>query len=181
MPARVAPAAVLVVERAERGRCPHIDSEPVVEHGLGLLDGHDGALAAECAHHVEQVVHRQVPPSASAHAGKIAGVPAVSLHGEGVGERVGCRMAERRARHAGRLEHVGANVLGVGLDSDVVPDQVVCACEERQLEARVRRDVAVDRRDQNPAEAEIHVLVPVLPEVGDAGGHLRSHERVVRG
>ena len=48
-------------------------------------------------------------------------------------------------------------------------------------EGRAGRDVAVERADQDPAEAEVHVLVPVLAQVGRPGRDLGLHEAVVRG
>ena len=155
------PEAVLVVERAEVRRFDKIDAEAGIEHGLRGGGRHDRALAAEAAHHVQQIVHRHMPACAAGVGRKVAGVPS-RVGRESVGERVRVRVRERRAGNTGGLEQILRDVVSIGGDGDVVPKLIL----ERRGEYGVGWDGAVHDRKQDSAEAEVHVLIGIHAEVG---------------
>jgi hypothetical protein len=74
-----------------------------------------------------------------------------------IGERVRVRMRERGAGHPGRLEQVLRDVGGVRRDGGEVPLLVLGGGGE----CGVGGDGAVYYRQQDTADAEVHVLAPV--------------------
>ena len=118
-----------------------------------------------------------MPGGAAGVGGEVAGVPA-GADGKSVGERVGVGMRQRRAGNTGGLKQILRDIVLIGVDGDEVPELIL----ERRRERGVGRDDAIHHREQDAAEAEVHVLVGVHAEVGvgDSGGDLRLHDAVRR-
>ena len=95
-------------------------------------------------------------------------------------------MIECGADHTRRLKHLGLQICLIGGDRRLVPDIVIveriCTAAGR-IEIRVLIDVAVDDREEHPAQPVVQILIVVLPKMIvatrrweiDAAGDRRPH------